>query len=102
QGVPDPCRSVEKLHEFLPACEKIPGPSQYLQIAQWMALIDGEEKHDALDTRMEEKQPSTSQASAKNIPSREKAATSSKQGQRQGTSQGYRMPWKMPFRWQEQ
>ncbi|MBW0587344.1 hypothetical protein O181_127059 [Austropuccinia psidii MF-1] len=28
QGVPDPCRSVEKLHEFLPDCEKIPGPSQ--------------------------------------------------------------------------
>ncbi|MBW0518042.1 hypothetical protein O181_057757 [Austropuccinia psidii MF-1] len=48
QGVPDPCRSVEKLHEFLPDCEKIPGPSQYLQVAQWMASIDGEEKHDAL------------------------------------------------------
>ncbi|MBW0565502.1 hypothetical protein O181_105217 [Austropuccinia psidii MF-1] len=58
-----------------------------------MASIDGEEKHDALDTRMEEKQPSTTQASAKNSPSgqqqqfqREKAATSSKQGQRKGTS----------------
>ncbi|MBW0573084.1 hypothetical protein O181_112799 [Austropuccinia psidii MF-1] len=57
-----------------------------------MASIDGEEKHDALDTRMEEKQPSTTQASAKNSPSgqqqqfqREKAATSSK-GQRKGTS----------------
>ncbi|MBW0590307.1 hypothetical protein O181_130022 [Austropuccinia psidii MF-1] len=36
QGVPDPCRSVEKLHEFVPDCEKIPGPSQYLKIAQWM------------------------------------------------------------------
>ncbi|MBW0488703.1 hypothetical protein O181_028418 [Austropuccinia psidii MF-1] len=34
QIVPDPCRSVEKLHEFLPDCEKIPGQSQYLQIAQ--------------------------------------------------------------------
>ncbi|MBW0581205.1 hypothetical protein O181_120920 [Austropuccinia psidii MF-1] len=43
QGVPDPCRPVEELHEFLPDCEKIPGPSQYLQIAQWMASIDGEE-----------------------------------------------------------
>ncbi|MBW0592687.1 hypothetical protein O181_132402 [Austropuccinia psidii MF-1] len=69
QGVPDPCRSVEKLHEFLPDCEKIPGPSHYLQIAQWMESIDGEEKHDALDTRMEEKHPSTTQASAKNSPS---------------------------------
>ncbi|MBW0581114.1 hypothetical protein O181_120829 [Austropuccinia psidii MF-1] len=27
QQVPDPCRSVEKLHEFLPDCEKISGPS---------------------------------------------------------------------------
>ncbi|MBW0587924.1 hypothetical protein O181_127639 [Austropuccinia psidii MF-1] len=93
QGVPDPCKFVEKLHEFLSDCEKVPGPSQYLQISQWMASIDGEEKHDALDTRMEEKQPSTTQASAKNSPSgqqqkfqREKAATSSKQGQREGTS----------------
>ncbi|MBW0574380.1 hypothetical protein O181_114095 [Austropuccinia psidii MF-1] len=93
QGVPDPCRSVEKLHEFLPDCEKIPGPSQYLQITQWMASIDGEEKHDALDTRMEEEQPSTTQASAKNSPSgqqqqfqHEKAATSSEQGKRKGTS----------------
>ncbi|MBW0478098.1 hypothetical protein O181_017813 [Austropuccinia psidii MF-1] len=25
QKVPDPCRSVEKLHEFLPDCEIIPG-----------------------------------------------------------------------------
>ncbi|MBW0475404.1 hypothetical protein O181_015119 [Austropuccinia psidii MF-1] len=93
QGVPDPCRSVEKLHEFLPDCEKTPWPSQYLQIAQWMASIDGEEKHDALNRRMEEKQPSTSKASAKNSPSgqqqqfqHEQAATSSKQGQRKSTS----------------
>ncbi|MBW0589080.1 hypothetical protein O181_128795 [Austropuccinia psidii MF-1] len=91
--IQNPCRSVEKLHEFLPDCEKAPGPSQYLQIAQWMASIDGEEKHDALDTRMKEKQPSTTQASTKNSPSgqqqqfqRKKAATSSKQGQRKGTS----------------
>ncbi|MBW0509968.1 hypothetical protein O181_049683 [Austropuccinia psidii MF-1] len=34
QRVPDPCRSVEKLHEFLPDCEKIPGPSQHLQVTQ--------------------------------------------------------------------
>ncbi|MBW0527983.1 hypothetical protein O181_067698 [Austropuccinia psidii MF-1] len=58
-----------------------------------MASIDGKEKHDALDTRMEEKQPSTTQTSFKNSLSgqhqqfqREKAATSSKQGQRKGTS----------------
>ncbi|MBW0583583.1 hypothetical protein O181_123298 [Austropuccinia psidii MF-1] len=34
QRVPDPCRCVEKLHEFLPDCEKIPGPSQHLQVTQ--------------------------------------------------------------------
>ncbi|MBW0477513.1 hypothetical protein O181_017228, partial [Austropuccinia psidii MF-1] len=43
QKVPDPCRSVKKLHEFLPDCEKIPGPSQHLQVTQWMASIDGKE-----------------------------------------------------------
>ncbi|MBW0590281.1 hypothetical protein O181_129996 [Austropuccinia psidii MF-1] len=58
-----------------------------------MASIDGKELNDALETRMEEKQPSTTQTSVKNIPNgqqqqfqHEKAATSSKQGQREGTS----------------
>ncbi|MBW0578088.1 hypothetical protein O181_117803, partial [Austropuccinia psidii MF-1] len=58
-----------------------------------MASIDGKEEHDAFNSRMEEKQPSTTKASAKNSPNSqkqqfqcEKAATSSKQGQRQGTS----------------
>ncbi|MBW0575098.1 hypothetical protein O181_114813 [Austropuccinia psidii MF-1] len=73
--------------------EKIPGPSQHLQVTQWIASIDGKEEHDAFNSRMEEKQPSTTQASAKNSPSSqqeefqcEKAATSSKQGQKQGKS----------------
>ncbi|MBW0559315.1 hypothetical protein O181_099030 [Austropuccinia psidii MF-1] len=93
QIVPDPCRSVEKLHEFLPDCEKIHGPSQHLQVTQRMASIDGKEEHDAFNSRMEEKQPSTTHTSAKNSPSSqqqqmqsEKATTSSKKGQRQGTS----------------
>ncbi|MBW0552765.1 hypothetical protein O181_092480 [Austropuccinia psidii MF-1] len=58
-----------------------------------MESIDGKEKHDAFNRRMEGKQPSTTQESAKNSPSsqqkqfqREKAATSSEQGQRQSTS----------------
>ncbi|MBW0580986.1 hypothetical protein O181_120701 [Austropuccinia psidii MF-1] len=58
-----------------------------------MASIDVKEEHDAFDSRMEEKQPSTTQASAKTSLSsqqqqfqREKAATSSEQGQTQGTS----------------
>ncbi|MBW0552954.1 hypothetical protein O181_092669 [Austropuccinia psidii MF-1] len=58
-----------------------------------MASIDGKEEHDAFNSRMEENQPSTTQASVKNSPSshkqkfqREKAATNSEQGKRQGTS----------------
>ncbi|MBW0495804.1 hypothetical protein O181_035519 [Austropuccinia psidii MF-1] len=93
QRVADPCRSVEKLHECLPDCEKVSGPSQHLQVTQWVASIDGKEEHDAINSRMEEKQPSTTQKSAKNSPSGqkqqfqcEKPATSSEQGQRKGTS----------------
>ncbi|MBW0540269.1 hypothetical protein O181_079984 [Austropuccinia psidii MF-1] len=52
QRVSDPFRSVEKLHEFLPDCEKIPLPSQHLQITQWMESIDGKEEHDAFNSRM--------------------------------------------------
>ncbi|MBW0502652.1 hypothetical protein O181_042367 [Austropuccinia psidii MF-1] len=58
-----------------------------------MESIDGKEEHDAFNSRMEEKQPYTTQESAKNSPSsqqqqlqREKEAKSSKQGQRQGIS----------------
>ncbi|MBW0542897.1 hypothetical protein O181_082612 [Austropuccinia psidii MF-1] len=69
QRVPDSCISVEKLRQFLPDCKKVPGPSQHLKITQWMASFDGKEKHDAFDSRMERKKPSTTQASAKNSPS---------------------------------
>ncbi|MBW0554805.1 hypothetical protein O181_094520 [Austropuccinia psidii MF-1] len=99
QRLPDPCSSVEKLHEFSPDCEKILGPSQLLQVTQWMASIYGKEKNDSFNRRMEEKQPSTTQASAKNSPSsqqqkfqHEKAATRSEQGKRKSTSQRYRIP----------
>ncbi|MBW0514697.1 hypothetical protein O181_054412 [Austropuccinia psidii MF-1] len=58
-----------------------------------MASIDGKAKHDAFNSRVEEKQPSTTQASAKNRPSsqqqkfqHEKEGPSSKQGQSEGTS----------------
>ncbi|MBW0541727.1 hypothetical protein O181_081442 [Austropuccinia psidii MF-1] len=58
-----------------------------------MASIDGKEEHDAFNSRMEEKQPTTTKASAKNSPSsqqqklqREEASTSAKQGKRPGTS----------------
>ncbi|MBW0522033.1 hypothetical protein O181_061748, partial [Austropuccinia psidii MF-1] len=84
QRVPDPCRSVEKLHEFFPYCEKIRGPSQKLEVPQWMTFIDGKEEQDSFNSRMEEKQSSTTEASAKNSHSsqqqqfqHEKASTSS-------------------------
>ncbi|MBW0581748.1 hypothetical protein O181_121463 [Austropuccinia psidii MF-1] len=58
-----------------------------------MASIDGKEEYDAFNCIMEGKKPSTTKASPKTSPSgqqqqfqREKAATSSKQGQREGTS----------------
>ncbi|MBW0580151.1 hypothetical protein O181_119866 [Austropuccinia psidii MF-1] len=93
QRVPDPCRSVEKLYELIPNCKKIPGSSQHLQVTQWMASIDGKKENDAFNSKMEAKQPSTTKASVNTSPSgqkqqfqREKAATSSKQGQRESTS----------------
>ncbi|MBW0534284.1 hypothetical protein O181_073999 [Austropuccinia psidii MF-1] len=57
QGVPDPCRSVEKLHELLPDCDKTAGPSQYLKIAQWIASIDGEENMMLLTAEWRKKTP---------------------------------------------
>ncbi|MBW0558771.1 hypothetical protein O181_098486 [Austropuccinia psidii MF-1] len=116
QRVPDPCRSVEELHEIIPDCKEIPGSSQHLQVTKWMASIDGKKEYDAFNSRMEEKQPSTTKASAKTSPSGhqkqfqlEKAATSSK-GRHQpqtltaratGFQRFSRMPWKMCFRWPE-
>ncbi|MBW0564241.1 hypothetical protein O181_103956 [Austropuccinia psidii MF-1] len=80
QRVPDPCRSVEKLHEFLPEFKKIPGPSQHLQVTQWMESIHGKEKHDAFNRP---NHPSKCQEQPFH---HEKAATISEQGQRQSTS----------------
>ncbi|MBW0590232.1 hypothetical protein O181_129947 [Austropuccinia psidii MF-1] len=45
QRVPDLCRSVEKLHELIPDCKKVPRSSQHLQVTQWMASIDGKKKN---------------------------------------------------------
>ncbi|MBW0464427.1 hypothetical protein O181_004142 [Austropuccinia psidii MF-1] len=91
--VPDPCRSMENLPQFLAYCKKTPEPFQNLKVTHWMASVDGKEKDDALNSRMEEKQPLTTQESAKNCLSSqqqqfqcEKEATGSEQGQRQSTS----------------
>ncbi|MBW0511554.1 hypothetical protein O181_051269 [Austropuccinia psidii MF-1] len=58
-----------------------------------MSSIDGKGKYDAFNSRMEEKQTSTTQASAKSSPNiqkqqfqREKAATSSEKGKIKGIS----------------
>ncbi|MBW0575334.1 hypothetical protein O181_115049 [Austropuccinia psidii MF-1] len=96
QRVPDPCRSVEKLHEFLPDCEKIPWPSQHLQVNQWMASIK--------NSRMEEKNPplpkqvpkttSVARSSNSNVKKQPQAQNKGK-GKAQATkpySQGYRIP----------
>ncbi|MBW0531031.1 hypothetical protein O181_070746 [Austropuccinia psidii MF-1] len=114
QRVPDPCRSVEKLHEFLPDCAKIPGPSRHLQVTQWMASINGNEEHDALNTRMEENNPPlpkqvpktapVASSSNSNVKKQPQAQNNSK-GKEQATkpqTQSYRMPWKIYFRWPEQ
>ncbi|MBW0560738.1 hypothetical protein O181_100453 [Austropuccinia psidii MF-1] len=104
QRVLDPCRSVEKLNELLPDCESISGLYQHLQVTQWMKFIDGKEKHDSFNRRMEEKQPSTTQASAKKIPRSQKQKFQCKekpQAQNKGKvkepatktlSKGYRIP----------
>ncbi|MBW0585933.1 hypothetical protein O181_125648 [Austropuccinia psidii MF-1] len=68
QKVPHPSRPLQKIHEFLPDCETMCGPSHHLQVTQWMASIYGKEEHDSLNSRVEEKQPSTTKASAKDIP----------------------------------
>ncbi|MBW0520556.1 hypothetical protein O181_060271 [Austropuccinia psidii MF-1] len=69
-----------------------------------MASIDGKEKHDAFNSRMEEKQLSTTQASAKNSPvasSRNSNMKKHPKAQNKGKgkapatkpySQGYRIP----------
>ncbi|MBW0548217.1 hypothetical protein O181_087932 [Austropuccinia psidii MF-1] len=101
QRVPDPCRSVEALHEFLPYCEKIPGTSQHLQDTQWMASTDGKEEHDALHRKNNPPPP-------KQVPKTAPVANSSNynvkkqpQAQNKGTGkasatkhyiQGYRIP----------
>ncbi|MBW0528350.1 hypothetical protein O181_068065 [Austropuccinia psidii MF-1] len=114
QRVPDPCISLDKLHEFLPDCEKIPGPSQHFQVTQRMASIDGNEEHDAFNSRSRNNPPPPKQ-----VPKTAPVASSSnsnvkKQPQVQNKGKGKsparvtesqrfrRMPWKMYFRWPEQ
>ncbi|MBW0581706.1 hypothetical protein O181_121421 [Austropuccinia psidii MF-1] len=107
QGLPDPCRSVEKLHELLPDFEKIPGPSQHLQVTQWLVSIDRKKNMMLLKAEWRENNP----APHKQVPKTAPVASSSNsnmkrqpQAQNKGKgkalatkpySQGYRMLWKM-------
>ncbi|MBW0572994.1 hypothetical protein O181_112709, partial [Austropuccinia psidii MF-1] len=104
QRVPAPFRSVKKLHEFLPDCEKILGPSQHLQVTQWMESIDGKENHDAFNSRMEKKNPPPHKQVPKNTPvvkisnfNMRKQPQAQKKGKRKAPatnpySQGYKIP----------
>ncbi|MBW0472831.1 hypothetical protein O181_012546 [Austropuccinia psidii MF-1] len=41
ERVPDPCRSVQKLHEFLRDCEKVSGPSSTCKLLNgWHPLME--------------------------------------------------------------
>ncbi|MBW0587520.1 hypothetical protein O181_127235 [Austropuccinia psidii MF-1] len=100
QRVLNPCISVEKLHEFIPDCKKFPGSSQHLQVTQWMASIDGKEEYDSFNSRIEEKQPTTTKASSKTSRSHSNVKKQP-QAQNRGKgkapapkpySQGYRIP----------
>ncbi|MBW0468551.1 hypothetical protein O181_008266 [Austropuccinia psidii MF-1] len=102
--VPDPCRSVEKLHEFLPHCKKVPGPSQHLQVTQWVESIDGKEKMMLLTAEWMKNNPPPPKQVPKTAPvARSSNSNVRKQPQAQSKvkgkatatdpySQGYRIP----------
>ncbi|MBW0589508.1 hypothetical protein O181_129223, partial [Austropuccinia psidii MF-1] len=114
QRVPDPCRSVENLHEFLPDCEKVPGPSHTFKLLNgWHPLL--EKKNMMLLTAEWRKNntspPKTSAKTASVARSRNSNAKKQPQAQNKGKgkepatkpySHGYRMPWKIHFRCTEQ
>ncbi|MBW0564257.1 hypothetical protein O181_103972, partial [Austropuccinia psidii MF-1] len=103
QRVPDPSRSVEKLHELLPDCEKIPGPSQHLQVTQSMKSIDGKE-HDAFPAEWRKNNPPPPKQVPKTAPIASSSNSNVKkqpQAQKKGKgkalatrsySHGYRIP----------
>ncbi|MBW0514835.1 hypothetical protein O181_054550 [Austropuccinia psidii MF-1] len=84
--------------------EKITGPSQHLEVTQWMASIDGKEKHDAFSSIMEEKNPTPPKQVPKTVPVAIRSNSNMKkqpQAQNKGKGkapatkpyfQGYRIP----------
>ncbi|MBW0513369.1 hypothetical protein O181_053084 [Austropuccinia psidii MF-1] len=115
QRVTDHSRSVEKLHEFLPDCEKTPRPSQHWKVTQLMEkknmIILAEEwcKKTLHHPRKFQKAP----IARSNISNVKKKPQAQKKGKgkepatnltaRARESQKFiRMPWKMYLRWPEQ
>ncbi|MBW0463672.1 hypothetical protein O181_003387 [Austropuccinia psidii MF-1] len=45
------------MDELLPHSEMYPGPSQYFQVTEWMASINGKEEHDYFNRKIEGKPP---------------------------------------------
>ncbi|MBW0553389.1 hypothetical protein O181_093104 [Austropuccinia psidii MF-1] len=104
QGVPDPCRSVEKLQEFLPDCEKTPGPPQHLQaINGWHPLMEKKKMMLLTEEWRKNNPPPPKQVPKKNPVARSSNSNVKKQPQPQNKgngkapatkpySQGYRIP----------
>ncbi|MBW0591758.1 hypothetical protein O181_131473, partial [Austropuccinia psidii MF-1] len=115
QRVPDPCRSGEKLHEFLPDCEKVPGPSQQLQATQWIAYIYGKKNVMLLTAEWKKNNPPPPKQIPKKAPvgsngisnvKKQRKAQNKGKGKAPGRateSQKFiRIPWRMYFIWPEQ
>ncbi|MBW0464549.1 hypothetical protein O181_004264 [Austropuccinia psidii MF-1] len=99
-----PCRSVEKLHAFLPDCEKVSGPSQKFKVTKWTGSIDGKEKMMLLTAEWRKNNPLPPKQVAKTAPIASSSNSNVKkrpQAQNKGKgkepatkpySQGYRIP----------
>ncbi|MBW0569503.1 hypothetical protein O181_109218 [Austropuccinia psidii MF-1] len=89
QRVPDPCRYVEKLHEFLPDCEKTPGPSHHFKVIQWMSSIDGKENKILLMEEWRKNNPPPPKKLPKTAPiARSSSSNVKKQPQAQNKGKG--------------
>ncbi|MBW0560412.1 hypothetical protein O181_100127 [Austropuccinia psidii MF-1] len=119
QRVPDPCRSVEELHEFLPDCEKIPGPYQHFQVTQLMAPLMEKKNMILLTAEWRKNNPTPPKQVPKTGPvggSRKSNMKKQPKAQKKGKGKapatktyshtGFQrfsgMSWKMYFRWPEE
>ncbi|MBW0526880.1 hypothetical protein O181_066595 [Austropuccinia psidii MF-1] len=114
QRVPEPCRSVKKLHELICDCKKIAGhPNTCKLLNGWNPLM--EKKNMMLLTAEWRKTnrpppgqvPKTAPVASRRNYNVKKQPQDEKKGKgntpaTKPYSQGHRMPWKMYFRWREQ